>query len=148
MNLFAALSDEEEPPVTRLVNIRKKKDSIWYTCDVRIDRGSYWGNPFSHLRASAAKYLVATRKEAIESYRDYVLSRPDMMARLGELKGKTLGCWCVSKPWTFGDSPPEDYVCHGQILIQLMHGSAHTSSDWNETGRRKTEDGGSEEKEV
>jgi hypothetical protein len=88
------LTFEGDDPITTVVSIRKKKDGTRDACDVRIDRGTDWGNPFSHLPASAAKYRVATREEAIESYREYILSRLDLLARLGELEGKTLGCWC------------------------------------------------------
>ena len=34
---------------------------------------------------------------------------PALLDRLGELEGKTLGCWC--KP---------DQACHGDILIELL----------------------------
>lgn len=89
-------------PVTRVVNLRDEE------CDVRIDRGTPWGNPFSHLPVSAAKWKVATREEAIEKYREYIKTRPDLLARLGELKGKRLGCWCKPK------------ACHGDVLLELL----------------------------
>ena len=75
---------------------------------VYIGRGSPWGNPFSHLEQSAAEWKVATREEAIEKYRAYLLSRPDLLERLKELKGKRLGCWCKPKS------------CHGEILLELL----------------------------
>jgi hypothetical protein len=67
-----------------------------------------WGNPYSHLEQSAAEWKVDTREEAIEKYRAYILSRPDLLERLKELKGKRLGCWC---------SPQS---CHGEILLELL----------------------------
>ena len=101
---------EGEEPLTRVVSIRKKKDGTRDECDVRIDRGTDWGNPYSHLAVSAAKYRTATREESLVKYREYILSRPDLLARLGELKGRTLGCWC--KP----------LACHGDVLVELING--------------------------
>jgi hypothetical protein len=67
-----------------------------------------WGNPFSHLEQSAAEWKVDTREEAIAQYRAYILSRPDLLEKLHELKGKRLGCWCVPQS------------CHGMILLELL----------------------------
>lgn len=84
--------------MTKVVNIKHSK------YDVYIGRGSDWGNPFTHIRS------MMTRQEAIEAYRVYLTTeRPDLMARLSELKGKVLGCHC--RP----DS------CHGDILVKLAN---------------------------
>lgn len=77
--------------------------------DVYIGRPSKWGNPFSHRPGTAAKYVVATREEAISKYREYLLSSPELLDQLHELKGKTLACWC--KPLS----------CHGDILAELAN---------------------------
>ena len=66
-------------------------------CDVYIGRPSKWGNPFRIGRQG-------TRKEVISKYEAYIMDRPDLIASLPELQGKTLGCWCK----------PKD--CHGDIL--------------------------------
>ena len=55
------------------------------------------GNPFSHKAATLAKFRVSSREEAIERYEQYLLGTPELMARLHELKGKTLGCWCAPR---------------------------------------------------
>lgn len=68
--------------------------------DFMVDRTSFWGNPF-HIGVDG------TRREVIAKYRAMVLSRPDMVARLPELRGKTLGCWCKPKP------------CHADVLAEL-----------------------------
>jgi hypothetical protein len=104
---------------TELVNIAKETSggsiqqrveqwSVKSDRHVYIGRGSPWGNPFSHLPDTAAEWLVSTREEAIEKYRQYILSRPDLLERLKELKGKRLGCWCKPKS------------CHGEILLELL----------------------------
>jgi hypothetical protein len=53
--------------------------------DVYIGRPSVWGNPFEIGKDG-------TREEVIAKYREHLLSSPDLMARLPELEGKTLGC--------------------------------------------------------
>ena len=65
--------------------------------DVRIDRATKWGNPFSIGKDG-------NREEVISKYETYIMNRPDLIQALPELIGKTLGCWC--KP----------LKCHGDIL--------------------------------
>lgn len=79
--------------------------------DVYIGRPSKWGNPFTHLqdKSTKAQFIVATREEAIEKYREWILKQPELLNDLKELKGKTLGCWC--KP----------QACHGDILVELIN---------------------------
>jgi hypothetical protein len=50
-----------------------------------------------------------TRKEVMKKYRAWLLSNLELVKRLPELKGKTLGCWCA----------PE--MCHGDILSELAN---------------------------
>jgi hypothetical protein len=66
-----------------------------------IDRRTVWGNPFKIGRDG-------TREEVIAKYRTRILARTDLLARLPELKGKTLGCWCKPLP------------CHGDVLVELV----------------------------
>jgi hypothetical protein len=85
--------------------------------DVYIGRGrcprtgklSKFGNPFSHQLNSIARFKVNSRREAIEKYREWIQTQPELMAALHELKGKTLGCWCAPQP------------CHGEVLIELVN---------------------------
>lgn len=67
--------------------------------DVYIGRGSVWGNPFVIGRDG-------DRAEVIRKYEQHLLSTPALMARLGELKGKTLACFCAPKQ------------CHGHVLAR------------------------------
>jgi hypothetical protein len=76
--------------------------------DVYIGRPSKWGNPFSHKDGTLAQYKVDTREEAIEWYREWILTQPELLASLHELHGKTLGCWCHPLP------------CHGDVLVELI----------------------------
>lgn len=85
--------------------------------DVYIGRPGKWGNPFTHKDGTRAQYKVASREEAVEKYREYVLSKPELLKALHELKGKTLGCWCARKG---GLTEKDVLVCHGQVLIDLV----------------------------
>lgn len=86
---------------TQVVHVNKEP------YDVYIGRPSPWGNPFSHRPGTLAQFQVKNRRTAIQSYREWIVTQPELMARLPELKGKTLGCWC--KPLS----------CHGDILAEL-----------------------------
>lgn len=90
--------------VTKLVNMK------YEPYDVYIGRGSKWGCPFTIIkdRPTLAKEIVDSKKEALEKYREYVLSTPELMNSLHELEGKVLGCFC--KP----------DKCHGDVLLELL----------------------------
>lgn len=75
--------------------------------DTYVGRGSDWGNPFSHLTNTKAQFKVATRDESVQKYKEWILTQPELLARLHELKGKTLCCYC--KP----------QACHGDILAEM-----------------------------
>jgi hypothetical protein len=86
--------------------------------DVYIGRPSKWGNPFTDRKSRHAEFKVGSVQEAIEKYEEWIQTQPDLMASLHELKGKTLGCWCVvRKPFVTADDDP--FVCHGQVLARL-----------------------------
>lgn len=89
--------------MTIVVHCKKEK------YDVYIGRPSKWGNPFSHSPGTLAKFKAANREESIEKYREWVMSQPQLLADLHELKDKVLGCWC--KPMS----------CHGDILAELAN---------------------------
>lgn len=87
---------------TKIVHCKKEP------YDIYIGRPSKWGNPFSHKPNTLAEIKVASREEAIEKYREWIKSQPELLASLEELRGKILGCWC--KP----------QACHGDILLELL----------------------------
>jgi hypothetical protein len=80
--------------------------------DVYIGRPSKWGNPFTHLKdgKTLAKYIVGSRDEAVEAYREWITSGNGkyLMKDLSELKNKVLGCWCNPQS------------CHGDVLSELV----------------------------
>lgn len=63
-------------------------------------KASPFANPFVIGRDGDREGVVA-------KYEDYLRSRPDLMARLPELRGKRLGCWCAPS------------ACHGDLLARL-----------------------------
>lgn len=65
---------------------------------VRIDRRSEWGNPFE-LPDDGDRATVIANYET-----HYLPHKPSLLERLGELRGKALGCWCAPEP------------CHGDVL--------------------------------
>lgn len=75
--------------------VNQRRDAF----DINIGRPSKWGNPFL-LR-------LHDRDDAIARYRAWVVEQPELMAALGELRGKRLGCWCAPLP------------CHGDVLAEL-----------------------------
>jgi hypothetical protein len=89
--------------MTRVVHCKSEK------FDVYIGRPSFWGNPFSHKPNTKAKFVVGSREEAIERYEKWLLTQPDLLKRIFELKGKVLGCWC--KP----------NACHGDVLAKIAN---------------------------
>ena len=80
--------------MTRVVHCKRE------SYDVYIGRPSKWGNPFKSGRDG-------TLEEVLEKYEQHIMNRPDLLAALHELKGRTLGCWCKPKR------------CHGDILARL-----------------------------
>lgn len=88
---------------TTVVNLRRD------AYDVRIDRATKWGNPF---RIGPD----GDRQQVIAKYRHYILHQnPDLLAQVGELRGKRLGCWCAP------------YQCHGDVLAQLAEKAPDTT---------------------
>lgn len=59
----------------------------------------------------------ATRRDVLIQYELWIKAYPQrgLMARLPELRGKPLACWCRHD----GDASPEE-VCHADILARLL----------------------------
>ena len=79
----------------KVVNLRKEK------YDIYIGRPSKWGNIYEIGKDG-------NRDEVIAKYQQYIISKPELLQDLKELKGKTLGCFCKPLP------------CHGDVLIELI----------------------------
>lgn len=106
-----SVAAKPRPAAATVVRLRMSHGAVVQGCAVYIGRrfarggwdlpASIWVNP----------YVVGThgtRAQVIEMYRLYVLRSSHLMARLPELRGKVLGCWCK----------PE--ACHGDVLVSLL----------------------------
>ena len=98
---------------TKVVRIRRKDGMIIQGCDIYIGRRMTMGgwnleespfaNPYKIKEYGSADIVCAL-------YETYIRNKPDLIAILPILRGKTLGCWCEN---------PEK--CHGSILIKLLN---------------------------
>jgi hypothetical protein len=80
--------------------------------DVYIGRGSPWGNDWSHLPSSLAKFRVGSREEAIRKHMGWFLSNEVMIERARrELRSRVLGCHCCP------------LLCHGFTLAAVANAS-------------------------
>lgn len=70
--------------------------------DVYVGRPSKWGNPFVIGRDG-------TRQQVIDKFEAYLLTTPALFGALGELRGKSLGCWCSPLP------------CHADVLARYAN---------------------------
>lgn len=86
---------------TKVVHCKKEPYDVYIGRAVSGLKGSIWANPFKIGPDG-------DRDEVIEKYHKYILSKPELLAQLESLRGKTLGCWC---------SPQK---CHGHVLIELL----------------------------
>ena len=88
--------------MTRVVHVRKAPFDEYIGRSFVEFPESIWHNPFKVEPGCG-------RKCVIEKFRQYLLSNSALMARLHELKGKTLGCWCRPKE------------CHGDVIAELVN---------------------------
>jgi len=97
--------------LTTVVRIRRKGGTVVQDCDVYIGRRMYMGGWRLEASIWANPYSVAecgTHEDACRRYEEYIRGRPELLARLPELRGKRLGCWCKPHP------------CHGDVLVRLI----------------------------
>jgi hypothetical protein len=81
-------------------------------------QSSIWANPFKlnkdgTLEEIISKYEIYIRKK--------LSSNEISKEELDNLKGKTLGCWCVKDELVFYNKCKK-YVCHGEIILKILHG--------------------------
>ena len=92
---------------TRVVNVKSGEPYDLYIgrANPRYRLGkSKWSNPFKIGRDG-------TRDEVLAKHRAWIMEQPELLAQVGELRGKVLACWCK----------PER--CHGDTLAELAEGA-------------------------
>ena len=115
-------------------NVQRKRTKGWRMPEgaVYVGRPTKWGNPYVLDAAldwdglhvgHALPETVYCREHAVDLYRDWVhghlVPRTGFgpfprhrlaFARLAELRGKDLACWC-----------PLDQPCHADVLLELAN---------------------------
>lgn len=74
--------------------------------DVRIDRATILGNPFTVQKYGRLGCIARYEKYARERMKKDAEFRRAVLA----CRGQRLGCWCAPKP------------CHGDVIIKLCEG--------------------------
>lgn len=90
----------------KVVHVRKAAFDIYIGRAIKEFDESVWHNPF-HIEYGCGRECV------LEKFEAHVRAHPELIARLGELRGKTLGCWCK-------DKRGQGKACHGDILVKLV----------------------------
>lgn len=99
--------------VTRVVHVRDILEELdapdvvyigrqmppWATTKRRPFPKSKWCNGF--------KVENGNRRAAVEAYAEWLMTQPELLASLPELKGKRLACWC------------HPLRCHGEVLADM-----------------------------
>lgn len=93
-----------DTPPTRVVHCKRAPYDVYIGRDAHGLTDDGWGNPFIIGRDG-------TREEVLALYREWAPRQKWLMARLHELKGKILGCWCAPQ------------ACHGDVLAELADAS-------------------------
>lgn len=98
--------------MSAIVNLKGRKPQALLPGEVYCGRsirmggwnleGSKWANPYRVGRD------CDTPEQCLALYWQYVLSRPDLISDLSELRGKVLACWCVPAR------------CHCEVIMALL----------------------------
>lgn len=82
--------------------------------DVYCGRPGPWGNPFSSVHGTLAKFKTKNRDDSVEQFAKWLRYQPALLARgIEELKGKRLACFC--KP---------DEKCHVDVWVEAVEDPA------------------------
>jgi hypothetical protein len=88
--------------MVEVVNMRTCTPPWGQPGDVRIDRGTIWGNPFR-------MYSEDDRDYVIKLYEEYLRKNRNLIQELPELaKANRIGCVCKPKN------------CHGDAILKIM----------------------------
>lgn len=124
--------------MARVVNIRKKKGK-GAAYDLYIGRRMTmggWNLPESYWANAGTVAAAGSVHKACVAFEERVRANPEKMARLPELRGKVLGCWCVGaacqqcgKPRAPNGPTCGHYHCHGDVLVKLLGEVAEEEKD-------------------
>jgi hypothetical protein len=66
-------------------------------------------SPFANPKRDFDKNDDQQRAEAITEYRKHLASKPELLSRVEELRGKILMCYCHPQP------------CHSDVLLEILN---------------------------
>ncbi|MBC8737330.1 DUF4326 domain-containing protein [Paraburkholderia sp. UCT31] len=93
--------------LTSVVHCREAEYDVYIGRAMPGLPGSIFANPFRIGKDG-------TRDEVVEKHRVWLPTQPGIMARLEELRGLRLGCWCK------GRKTPSAR-CHGDNYVLVLH---------------------------
>lgn len=103
-----------------VVNKYKHKFGEFKGVDIYIGRGTCLGNPYTHLKGKTkAEFVVNTRDESIEKYRDWLSSklkskdqdvRTFLRSIYGVAKEQPVNLVCYCSPQS----------CHGDVIKEVL----------------------------
>ena len=118
-----------------MIKVIHKKDADKHDNVIYIGRGSALGNPYTSIkdRETLAEFVVDSRKESIECFRNYLLDCIDKKEELVcnilnqiyklTMKGEVyLSCYCKPKS------------CHGDVIKEIIEYKIKEKSLANSTG--------------
>lgn len=98
-------------PVPERIQLQRVKGWRMPPNTVKVDRSTFWGNPFKVGKPSAGDLLTfATAEEAVSAFAKLPESDKRMQLMREELTGKNLACWC-----------PIGTPCHAEVLLRLAN---------------------------
>jgi hypothetical protein len=87
---------------------------------VKVDRSTMWGNPWTIAKAREVGFFgtdAELRAATVGMFRNGCARClpvvAEIMARVNELRGKNLACWC-----------PLNQPCHADVLLELANEAA------------------------
>lgn len=106
------------PTTPARIQLRRTKGWRMPENTVKVDRSTRWGNPWTISKAREAGFTgtdADLRRMTVGMFRNGCARClpvvAGIMARVGELRGKNLACWC-----------PLDQPCHADVLLEIANG--------------------------
>jgi len=77
--------------------------------DILITRPSIFGNPYSHKEGTLAEFKVASKREAVDKFREHFEASPELQEACESLRGKRIACVCKKGEF-----------CHGDVYVDFL----------------------------